>query len=224
MSVIKRGNSQNFYVQFRFAGRTIIRSARTSNRRAAEQFEIRLRSKIHADIFLGQKPRIKLACAFGNFAKSKAGTPNHPNILGHVRSLLAVIQNCEFLDCLTAKHAERFLDVRRSSGIPEQTLKHGLSAIKGTVALAKRQGFRVPDMEMPSVRVSNGRLRYLSNDEERSLLAALDPARDGPGLRRSPTRSRLSATALSAKPTMLNCPPPESPIWTCTSTLRASIP
>jgi len=43
-------------------------------------------------------------------------------------------------------------------------------------------------------------------------------------VRAARTRSRLSATALSAKPTTLNTPLPPSPICTCTSTSRASIP
>ena len=37
------------------------------------------------------------------------------------------------------------------------------------------------------------------------------------------TRSRLSATALSGRPTMAKAGSP-GPIWTCTSTARASMP
>ena len=55
---------------------------------------------------------------------------------------------------------------------------------------------------------------------------------DGDAFRRQPepdrvsaprTRSRLSATALSGRPTMVKAGSP-GPIWTCTSTARASIP
>ena len=185
MSVAKRGNSQNFYVQFRLGGRTVIRSARTTNRRVAEQFEAQLRAELHAQIFLGEKPRIKFADALAQFAKSKEGTPNHVNIVGHIRSIAAAIDDCDHLDCLTLQHVEGYLDVRRNEGVAPQTLKHGLSVISGTIQLAARKRFRVPELEIPTVKVPNGRLRYLSIQEEQALLVALDPNRQAPGLYRS---------------------------------------
>lgn len=188
MSVSRRGNSQNFYVQFRLAGRTIIRSARTGNRRAAEQFEAQLRAQIHAQVFLGEKPRIRLSDAFALFARCKEGTANHKNILGHIRTISATVPDCDYLDQLSLEHMERYLDGRRRGGIAPQTQKNGLAVISGTIKLARQRRFRVPDLQLPSVKVANGRLRYLSTEEERLLLKALDPMRQGPGLYRSPNR------------------------------------
>ena len=188
MSVLKRGCSQNYYIQFRIAGRTIIRSARTADRRVAEQLEMRIRSELHAQIFLGEKPRLRLEEALSRYARQKEGTPNHTNIIGHISRILGTADSQTYLDELGSDNLERLLQQRRADGVKSQTIKHCLSVIKGTIKLARSQRYRVPDLEFPAVRVANQRLRYLTVDEERRLLLALDPKRTGPGLVRSPNQ------------------------------------
>lgn len=185
MSVVKRGNSQNFYVQFRLGGQTVIRSARTTNRRMAEQYEARLRSEFHAQTFLRQLPRLRLDDAFHRYARSKEGTPNHANICGHIRTLLAALAKVEFLDGLVNADINKYLEMRKAEGIAPQTLKHALAVICGTVGFARRHRFRVPDLDLPTIKVVNSKLRYLSIAEEERLLKALDPNRQGSGLCRS---------------------------------------
>lgn len=185
MSIVRRGDSKNWYIQFQLAGKTVIKSSRTTNRRAAEQMEARLRSESHSANFLGHKPRLRLSEALVLFARNKEGTANHPNILGHISSITATIGCGSFLDALSAQDVDRYCDVRRAAGISPQTLKHGLNVLKGTIDLARARGFRVPDIELPSFKVPGGRLRYLTTDEEAALLTALDPYRSGPGLCRS---------------------------------------
>ncbi len=46
MSVLKRGNSKYWYIQFQLNGRTYIRSSRTMNKKAAEQMETDWKSKL----------------------------------------------------------------------------------------------------------------------------------------------------------------------------------
>lgn len=43
-------------------------------------------------------------------------------------------------------------------------------------------GYQVPEVEIPSVKLSRGRLRYLTVEEEQRLLEAVDPRRDVKGL------------------------------------------
>jgi integrase len=185
MSIVRRGNSQNWYIQFRLSGRTIIKSARTTNRRAAEQMEARLRSEIHANTFLGHKPRISLSDALNRYGRRKAHTPNHANILGHINAITSSVAGSTFLDSLGAIHCEQFMDARLANRVAPQTLKHGFNVLKGTIDLAKADGYKVPDLQLPSVKISSGRLRYLTTHEEALLLKELDPKRNGPGLHRS---------------------------------------
>ena len=55
MSVVKRGNSQYWYIQFQLNGKTYIRSSRTTNKKVAEQMEVEWKAKVHAQRFLGTR-------------------------------------------------------------------------------------------------------------------------------------------------------------------------
>ena len=80
MGVIRRGSNKNLYIQFQFQGRTYIRSARTADRRAAEQMEREWRRELHSRAYLGTKPRITIDEALTMFCESKRGTPNYPTL------------------------------------------------------------------------------------------------------------------------------------------------
>jgi hypothetical protein len=103
MTILKRGNSKCWYIQFQIAGRTIIKSSRTTSRKAAEQIETQLRSQAHAERYLGQKPSITLEQAIDKFIEGKAGTPNHRNLLGHKRTILALIRGSMRIDDVTTE-------------------------------------------------------------------------------------------------------------------------
>src|ERR1039458_7064562 len=47
MSIVKRGNSKNWYMHFQLNGQTYIRSSRTTNKKIAEQMEIEWKANLH---------------------------------------------------------------------------------------------------------------------------------------------------------------------------------
>ena len=61
MSVLKRGNSKNWYIQFQLRGKTYIRSSRTADKRLAEQMEREWRRQLHTQEYLGNKERIGIS-------------------------------------------------------------------------------------------------------------------------------------------------------------------
>lgn len=91
MTILRRGNSKYWYVQFQIGGKTFIKSSRSTSRKVAEQLEAQMRTQAHARIFLGHKPSLSLGDALARFATQKAGTPNHRNVEGHIRSILRAI-------------------------------------------------------------------------------------------------------------------------------------
>jgi integrase len=183
MSVVKRGNSQYWYVQFQFKGKTFIRSSRTTNKKIAEQMEVDWKSKLHAQQFLGKREIVRLGGALAMFIASKVGTPNFRNLRGH---LLAVGRSMDVqkpLDELTLHDLERFKKDRIAEGIGPQTLKHSLNLVRGAWKHARRLGYATSDLAFPQVKLPKSRLRYLSDDEERRFLLELDPKREGNGLK-----------------------------------------
>lgn len=183
MSILKRGNSQFWYIQFQFQGKTYIRSSKTTNKRIAEQMEAEWKSKLHAQQFLGQKERIGLFEAIDQFCASKNGTPNHPTLLSYSRVLRRYFPKSNRIDELTLQDLERFKRERMQEGISPQTLKHSFNVIRGAWKYARRAGYQVSELEIPQVKTSKHRLRYLTDDEERRLLQELDPKREGKGLK-----------------------------------------
>ena len=103
MSIIKRGGSKYWYIQFQFLGKTYIRSSRTVNKRIAEQIEHEWKAQLHAQQFLGQKERIRVRDALSQFCDSKNGTPNHTNLLVHTKTLHRLFDVNKYIDEITAQ-------------------------------------------------------------------------------------------------------------------------
>jgi integrase len=158
--------------------------------------EAQLRTQTHARIFLGHKPSLSLGEALNRFASSKAGTPNHRNVEGHLRAILKVIPAPTLLERLSSDQIEAYCQARRDAGIGSQALKHGLNVLKGAVNLARRQGYLAAEIAFPAVKLSAGRLRYLSPEEETVLLRELAPDRQLNGLSNRKPRTPEMVAAL----------------------------
>jgi len=182
MSILKRGNSKFWYIQFQLRGKTYIRSSRTTSKKIAEQMEAEWKSKLHAHQYRGEKPRISMGEAIQQFCDSKKGTPNHRNLRSHYAVICQFFSASKFIDELTVHDLERFKRHRESQSTSGQTIKHSLNLIRCGWKYVRRLGYQVSDIEFPVVKVSKHQLRYLSKDEERKLLEALDPKREVKGL------------------------------------------
>ena len=182
MSVLKRGNSKNWYIQFQLNGKTYIRSARTTEKRLAEQLEREWKRQLHRQEFLGEKERIKVRTILDAFIDSKKGTPNHKNLLSQQRVLERLFRLDVYLDDVTTQSVERLKLDRERDGASPATVKHTLNVVRGMWKYGKKLGYRVSEVEFPSVSIPRHRLRYLSIDEERRLLAELNPHRETRGL------------------------------------------
>jgi integrase len=183
VTVLKRGNSKYWYIQFQMNGQTYIRSARTTNKKAAEQIETDWRAKLHAQQFLGHRDRLSVREAINQFCDSKNGTPNHRGLLSSVKVLARLLPLHKPMDELSSHDLERFKRDRAASGTGPQTIKHNLNLIRGAWKFARKLGFQVSELEFPQIKLPRTPLRYLTDDEERRLLACLDPHREGTGLR-----------------------------------------
>lgn len=182
MTLTKRANSRFWYVQFQFDHQTVIRSTRTTDRKIAEQVAARIRAEIHAEVMLGRRRPITLEQALERFTDAKVGSANHRNIVSQMRIILRTLDGSTPAARITNSMLEEFRRRRAAAGCGGQTIKHGLSCLVSAIRLAREDGYDAPELKPPSVKVPNGRLRYLTVDEERRLLSELDPKREANGM------------------------------------------
>jgi integrase len=183
MSVLKRGNSQNWYIQFQFKGKTYIRSSRTTDKEVAEQLEREWKRKIHAQEYLGARKRITIRKILDDYINSKKGTPNHRNLESHRKTLGRLIHVDKYLDEITTQDLEKLKRDRMREGMSPATVKHTFNVVRGMWKYGRKMGYLVNDLEFPEIPSTTHRLRYLSIDEEKRLLKQLDPRREGKGLK-----------------------------------------
>ncbi len=188
MPLVKREYSKFWYVQFQLNGRTFVKSTRTTDRKAAEKVEAQVKAEAYAEGVLGKKKQISVSDALLKFLVSKETTPSYRNLIRRKNAIVATISGCAPISSLTNGDLDRHKQRRTQQGRAPQTIKHELSMIMGAIRYAKRNGFEVPDLTPPPVKIPGGKLRYLSGEEERRLLHELDPNRVSNGL--APAKER----------------------------------
>ena len=182
MSIVKRGNSRFWYIQFQMGGRTFIRSSKTLDRKVAERMEVEWRAQIHRGLVLGDKERITLPEAVALFLKTREATPNHRGLFHFSKSILRELSHRRYLDDLTNSDLETYHQGRVKAGRSAQTIHHHFAVVRGSVKTARRLGFRVPTLEYPLLKIAKHPVRYLSVEEEARLLRELDPTRLSNGI------------------------------------------
>jgi integrase len=177
VSIIKRNNSSVWYIQFQYNGKPYIKSSKTTDKKAATQMETDWKSKLHAEQHLGQKERITLKAAMAQFAESKVGTPNHRGLHSAIRIVTRLMATGKPLDEVTSHDLERFKRDRMNEGTSGQTIRHNLNLVRGAWKHAAKLGYRVGELNFPEVKVGKAPLKYLSDEDEKKLLACLEPQR-----------------------------------------------
>ena len=180
MSVFKRNGEGNYYIQFNYRGKTRIKSARTTNRRTAERMEREWKAEIHAVEEMGDLPRIKLKDVLTELQQQNTSNDGGKYLAGNVRVLNNKFQTDLYMDEVQDWHIQRFSTLREKDGVKPQTIKHNLQTLRNAYTWAKNHGYSTRPLEFPKLKASAHRLRYLSQEEEVRLLAALDPKADHP--------------------------------------------
>ena len=178
MSIFKRGGEGNFYIQFNYNGKTYIKSSKTSNRKVAEKMERDWKAEIHAQHELGERQRITLKDALAAYVDKNKNTGSHSYANCNASILNQKFPTDLYIDEVRDWHLTRFKSQREQDGIGAQTIKHNFQAIRGAWTWAKDNGYLVKPLEYPKLKLPKHRLRYLSLEEEKRLLAALDPTVD----------------------------------------------
>ncbi len=182
MAIVKREGSKYLYIQFQYGGKNYIKSSKTTDKALAEKLESNWRKQLIEQYQLGVKPTIETLEAFKAYSVSKKTIASHYVVNLWAMRAADFFSNVPFIHLLQSRDLENFkVDMERKS-YSNQTIKHALNQVGGTIKYAKRMGYQTPEVEMPSIKLSKGRLRYLTIEEEQRLLEAVDPRREVKGL------------------------------------------
>jgi integrase len=178
MGIVKRNNSKCWYIQFRLNGKMYVSSTKTTDRKLAEQIEVKFKNDIlHGQVF-GTRERIKVADLVEKFLLVKQHLASHSHYQRYGTRIIREFGRDVTIDTLTIREIDRFRQSLISSGQRPATTRHYLNFLRSMFGYAKEIGCVVPDVEVRSIKQTAGRLRYLSMDEEKRLLASLDPTRE----------------------------------------------
>lgn len=181
MSVLKRGNSKFWYIQFQFQGKTYIKSSKTTDKRIAERIEREWRVEIHSKQYLEDKEVIIFDDILLQFIESKTGTASYPYHVSRRLFLSKIFPMSKKLHELTNVDINLLLQNRIKQGVKNQTIKKDFDLIRGAWKYGKTLGYQSSDLEFPKLKMEKHRLRYLSYDEEKILLKELNPKRKDNG-------------------------------------------
>lgn len=176
MLITKRDGSKNYYVVFMFQGKQIVRSCKTPNKALATQVGKKIHDQIVAEQMLGEGPEITLHKALDLYKASMVHTPNFRNLEHQTRWVQTNITDIP-LHQIDEPWLNRYV-AARSLQSAQATVKLFLVLIRQTILFCKKMGYKHPRIEeWPKVKVKNQRVEFLTEEEEKALLAELDPTK-----------------------------------------------
>ncbi len=187
----KKPGSPFWYAQFMIDGKNYAKSTKTKDKKLALKIADSYRNEVIQKLYLDGEADISIKEAMQRFIRTKQHTKEVRNMEYYARWMAQHYDVTASMIKLTTKLVEKILHQREDEGVKPATLKHHIGFLRGVWQWSKKQGFPVSQVEFPSIKVKNAKLRYLSLEEEQRLLGELDPLREVNGLasleKRSPS-------------------------------------
>lgn len=173
MSLYKRGDSPNWWVKLSHNGRTIQRSAGTTDRRKAKEYHDKLKAQMWDEARLGHRPSRTWEEAVIRWIDEKGHKASLHDDKMHFRWLHGLLAgkrledvNRELVDQLTKR--------RRADGVSDATVNRMLALLRSVLRIAVDEWEwleRAPKIRM--LKEPKLRVRYLTQDEAKRLLHEL---------------------------------------------------
>ena len=182
MAIVRRPESPYYHVMFEFKGKRYRCSAKTKSRRAAEDYERRLRQQVYEKVMLGiTRPDVmtfdsaveRYETGHLNAVQRRERTAKAIKHL-HAR-LKRLIGPSTALDEITTPFVAELREKLVAEGAKPATVNRYLASLRAILRMAHLEwGIlpRVPRIKLFTLR--NARTRWLNADEERRLLAACE--------------------------------------------------
>lgn len=178
MPVFKPKGQRNYRIQFDINGRTYVKSAKTSDKRAAEKMEAQWRAKIHSQKMIGELEDISLDQMFDDYL----ARPHAETTLKNARSfrrLLTAFLKKQGVSMETNAHEfeqaylDKFIQYRLASGTAQSTIRTQMLYFSGAWNQTNRKVYNVPDLEYTKLKQPKQKTEYVTPDEEDSLVLKL---------------------------------------------------
>ena len=177
MAVYQRAGAKGWYVEFEFQGERFRRAAQTTSRRKAEALERQWRRDLHEQRLLGAIVPLSLGEACDRYVATVLRPRCKPESLKREEYVLAGLRrhfgDATTLGYIKASDVARFRDELLTEGKVPATVNRYLAPLKAILRRAHGEwgGLAViPAIKLLALR--NWRYRWLTEEEERRLLAA----------------------------------------------------
>lgn len=176
MAVSKPKNSKYYHCVITVNGKTKRGSTKTQSKKLALEVEREWREQLVRETSLGQGEEITFGDAIDNYIRSQTRS-------GTIKNLQSALKRFDFdrsaiFHTITpAQWSRSFHEQRRT--LTDNSLRNSIVALKGVIRVNKDLGYLVPQVKMPKLKQTRGRLRFLTDDEVGKLLDELRPDEDG---------------------------------------------
>ncbi len=176
MAIYKRKDSIHWWIRFTApSGREIRRSAGTTDKRQAREYEDSLKSKLWRVANLGEKPRRTWQEAVLRFVQEQEGQPSLSVQKFHLRSLDQWLRG-RYLHDIGRDMLDNVAKARKAEGVSPATVNRMLEVARAVLRRAAREWEWID--RAPAVRMMTAvrkRIRWITREEAGRLLSVLPP-------------------------------------------------
>lgn len=153
-------------------GQRLRQSARTGNKRDAQQLHDQLKADLWRQTALGERPAYRWEDAATAWLTERGDYPSRSDDIYWLRWLHPHLYGTP-LTALTHQRIGELQAIRQAEGVKARSVNAILQTLRSVLRAAQKRGWldRVPPIRL--LPEPSRRIRYLSDDDERRLLAAL---------------------------------------------------
>ena len=176
MSLKRRGKEGTWWVRFTApSGKRICQSAKTTDRRQAEEYEARLKTQLWRVHQLGDKPRYTWEQAVVRWLHEQRDKTTVQSDVYNLRLLDRHMRGLH-LDEISRPLIDSITESRIKDGVTNATVNRMLQVLRALLRRAHRDWEwvdRIPAVRL--LRENNRRVRWLTHEEAARLLSELQP-------------------------------------------------
>lgn len=175
MAVFLRGTV--WYMKFAVRGVEVYESTRTTSKREAQRIETQRRAALVKQVVLAGERPVKLHRALKEFLQSRANLASYSNCANRLAAYFSIPD--QDLHQVTSAAINQVTQLMLERGQARSTVAVSVNYWNAFIRYCRRQGYSTPNTITP-VKGTEGKVRFLSLEEQTALFAAIDPDQDYP--------------------------------------------